>query len=175
MKEIWKDIDGYCGYYQVSNNGRVKSLQRAIAFPGYEKIIKESIMTPKENGRGYLQVNLYVNKKSDWQLIHRLVAKAFVPNPNNFPQVNHKDEDRGNNCAENLEWCTNKYNNNYGLHKKHIAEKTSKPVFCIELQKAFNSITAASKDIGCTVRAISNACNTGKEAAGYHWVKLGNK
>ena len=95
MKEIWKDIKGYEGLYQVSNMGRVKSLKR-ISFDG--RRIEEKILKYKRAGRGQYQcVGLYKNNTSKYKTIHRLVAEAFVPNPNNLPQVNHKDENPKNN------------------------------------------------------------------------------
>ena len=97
MEEIWKDIEGYEGLYQVSNLGRVKSL-------GVDKWHKGRVIKPQFDGlKHYLFVQLYKNKKSKRFNIHRLVAKAFIPNPNNLPQVNHKDEVKTNNNARNLE------------------------------------------------------------------------
>ena len=111
--EIWKDIPDYEGLYQVSNFGRVKSL-----YFGKERILKLSI-----NKYKYLTVILHKNKKQKSFTVHRLVCLAFTPNPNNLPCINHKDENKQNNCVDNLEWCTNKYNSNYGNCRKKISDK----------------------------------------------------
>ena len=113
MQEIWKDIEGYEGYYQVSNLGRVKSLERKTkqhhnsVRTQPERILKSWI-------KRYESVILCKDSKTKKVPIHRLVAKAFLPNENNLPEVNHKDENKLNNCADNLEWCTREYNINYG-------------------------------------------------------------
>ena len=100
MKEIWKDIEGYEGLYQVSDLGNVKSL-------------KTNKNLYYSNSNGYYRVGLFKDKRT-MRAIHRLVAEAFIPNPNNYPCVNHKDCNKHNNCIENLEWCDYKYNNYYG-------------------------------------------------------------
>ena len=118
--EIWKDIKGYEGKYQVSNKGRIKSLSRAIPHLGSFRIIPERIMKQHVSSTtGYYMVNLHKDKKSEWMLVHRIVAIAFIINPDNLPLVNHKDEIRTNNNVENLEWCTPEYNINYS----HVREK----------------------------------------------------
>lgn len=118
MKEIWKDIQGYEGYYQVSNLGRVKSLKRKVyGIRPYPITKKEKILSQSKTGRDrdYLFVSLSRDKITKHINVHRLVAKAFIPNPNNYPCVNHINEfEKWNNSIENLEWCTYKYNNNYG-------------------------------------------------------------
>lgn len=117
--EIWKPVVGYEGKYEVSNLGRVRSIDRINVFEARGKknhrFLTGKILTPQFDGRGhYLHVQLSNGEKSRIELVHRLVAKAFIENPYNFPEVNHKDENKTNNMANNLEWCDHKYNNNYG-------------------------------------------------------------
>lgn len=107
--EIWKDIKGYEGLYQVSNEGNVVRLWK-----------KSKKLISQETSRGYKRVHLYKNGISQHHSVHRLVATAFVENPDNLPQVNHKDENPGNNKVENLEWCDAKYNRNYGTCNERI-------------------------------------------------------
>lgn len=126
MKEIeeWKDVPGYLGYYQISNLGRVKSLNRTIVYSpskfypnGRVRVLKEKILTPSVDKKGYEFVQLFINGNYRSKKIHRLVAEVFIPNPNNLEQVNHKDENKKNNKVSNLEWCTLIYNINYGTGK----------------------------------------------------------
>lgn len=125
--EIWKDCKHYEGLYQVSNYGRVKGLKRTIICKnGVEKPIEEKYITQHDNGNGYLFVNLYKHNKSKREYVHRLVAMAFIPNPENKPTVNHKDEDKQNNHVDNLEWMTYKENNNYGTHNERGKETRDK-------------------------------------------------
>lgn len=126
-KEIWKDILGYEGLYQVSNFGRVKSL----------KFGKERILKLIKDKDGYFIVNLYKNKKIKSFRVHRLVAEAFIDNPDNLPQVNHKDENPSNNVVSNLEWCNAKYNINFGTRSKKVSKKLSKPVLQYTLDGEF--------------------------------------
>lgn len=116
--DIWKDIPGYECYYQVSNTGKVRSVDRTE----YGKKFKGKILTPRVTNGGYLGVTLCKCNHHKHISIHRLVAIAFIPNPNNLPQVNHKDENVKNNNVENLEWCTAKYNSNYGKHCEKISK-----------------------------------------------------
>lgn len=144
MEEIWKDIKGYEGLYQISNLGRVKCLPKIIRNRKYKEIIK----SPSLAGKGYYRLILCNNGKNKAFYIHRLVAQAFIPNPNNLPQVNHKDENILNNCVDNLEWCNNKQNINYGLHNfrkyislavKNLKEKKPNEIETInELEKIKN-------------------------------------
>ena len=114
--EEWRDIEGFEGLYQVSNTGKVKSLN-------YRRTGKEKILKAYPNGHDYLQVKLHKDGKKKSCRVNRLVAQAFIPNPDNLPEVNHKDEDKTNNCVENLEWCSKLYNINYGTGRKRSAEK----------------------------------------------------
>ena len=119
--EVFRDIAGYEGMYQVSNEGRVKSLN-------YNHTGKEKLLKPAANTKGYLLVDLYKDGKMKSHRVHRLVASAFIDNTDNLHQVNHRDEDKTNNCVENLEWCTNEYNHNYGTRNQRVAEANSIPV-----------------------------------------------
>lgn len=141
MQEIWKDIEGYTGLYQVSNYGNVKSLSKFVfvsnpKFTGYRHT-KEKILKPGKNGLGYQLVVLRKDNKNYQMYVHRLVAQAFIPNPDNLPEVNHKDENKCNNSVDNLEWCTHIYNSNHGTvnlrrRNKHLgfrhSEKTKKHI-----------------------------------------------
>lgn len=118
--EIWKDIVGYEGYYQISNKGRVKRNGRYTENNGRMIFLKEKILKQKVGNAGYLRVGLSKNKKQKWFLVHRLVAQSFIPNIENKPDVNHIDYDVSNNCVENLEWCTKEEN------MKHSYERCSK-------------------------------------------------
>lgn len=163
MEEIWKNIKEYEDY-QVSNLGRVKSL----------KFGKEIIMSQKIDRKGYLCVNLCKNGKHKKFSVHRLVAEAFIPNPNNYPQVNHKSEIKTQNNVENLEWCTNDYNQKYG----NCIMKKSKTV----LQKdkhtdkviaEYNSLRDIERLLGYKRTVISKCCNNAPHclsAYGYKWV-----
>lgn len=126
--EVWKDIEGYEGLYQVSNMGRVRSLDREDAL-GRRR--KGRVLAGGLNGKGYLMVRLCRDGYVENKYIHRLAAKAFLDNPDNFPQVNHKDENKTNNAVSNLEWCTALYNNTYGDHSKHIAKALECPVYVV--------------------------------------------
>ena len=113
MQEIWKDIKGFEGLYQVSNLGRVKSLTRKVkTFNGF-RTSKGQLLKPLKTNRGYYRVDLKQKQKNKYVSIHRLVSEAFVPNPNNYRIVNHKDSNQANNNADNLEWCTQSYNVKY--------------------------------------------------------------
>ena len=169
--ETWKAIAGYEGLYEVSDQGRVKSL----------KYCKEKILKPWNNKYGYLQVGLHKDGKVEKPKIHRLVAEAFIPNPNNLTTVNHKDEVKTNNVASNLEWMSQKDNNNYGTHNKRASEakinhpSLSKKVQMFdkqtgELLATFPSTHEAERVTGINQGHISECCiGKLKSAGGYIW------
>ena len=170
--EIWKDIKGYEGLYQVSNEGRVKSLN--FRRKGVEKVLK-----PRKVTKGYLQVALWKNRKRKDQMVHRLVGEAFIPNPDNLPQINHKNEDKTLNTVENLEWCTNEYNHNYGTRNIRagvgLNKNSSKIVYQYtldgELVKVFPSTMECGRN-GYKQGSVA-ACCRGKYGCkthkGYRW------
>ena len=115
-KRVWKDIEGYEGLYQVSNDGKVRSLN-------YRQTGQKKKMKLLKNSRGYMRVDLCKNGKVKTFKVHRLVAQTFIPNPQNKPQVNHIDENKANNCMWNLEWTTAKENINHGTAIERATEK----------------------------------------------------
>lgn len=174
--EVWKDIKGFEGLYQISNKGRFKSLARPCKGYGY-KFAVDRIRKPTVLLNGYLEAQLHKDGKTTVKMLHRLVAEAFIPNPDNLPQVNHKDEDIQNNCVENLEWCTAKYNANYGNRQKKCRESSKKyykPVNQYDLDgnfiKKWECIADASKALGIIDSQISRVCkHTNITAGGYKW------
>ena len=117
MEEIWKPIEGYEGLYEVSSYGRIKSLERYRSNNGGIQLIKERIMKPLDYN-GYKNVVLWKNGSKKKEYVHRLVAKAFLPNPDNLKEVNHRDENPSNNMVENIEWCDHQYNMIYGTARE---------------------------------------------------------
>lgn len=181
LQEIWKDIEGWEGKYQVSSFGRIKSLRK-------NKILTEKIC----KGTGYSMIILYNKKYKKGYSIHRLVANAFIPNQNNYPCVNHKDETRTNNRVENLEWCTYKYNMNYGHCQEKIRKnftksekyyaaltenrkKCRKPILQFTKDGVFvarhESIEAAARAIGAKNHHITDCAKGGrhKTSNGFVW------
>ena len=124
MEEIWKPVKDFEGYYEVSNLGRVRSIDRVVVdtVRNCERLLKGKVLIQKDNGNGYKNVMFCKEHKLYNKYVHRLVAEIFLPNPDNLPQVNHKDEDKSNNRVDNLEWCTSFYNNEYGTRKKRWYE-----------------------------------------------------
>lgn len=169
--EEWKDIRGFPDY-QISSFGRVKSLRRDYKYGRHGDIILS-----QNDRKGYKGVTLFKNGKRHYKAVHRLVAEAFIDNPNNFPVVNHKDENRTNNKADNLEWCTSLYNSNYGSCKKKISERVSRKVMQLSkngrLIKIWKSMTSASHGTGTCISEISKACKDSRySAGGYKWRKI---
>ena len=120
--ETWKPVVGYEGLYEVSDFGEVRSLGRWVnTRGGGKRFLKGKVLRPQKNIWGYLFVTLYKEGKSKMHTVHRLVATAFIPNPDNLPEINHKDEDKTSNVATNLEYCDRKYNHNYGTVNQRIS------------------------------------------------------
>ena len=168
--EHWKIIDGFPNY-SVSDRGNVKNNNT-------NKVVKTW------NLRGYKTINLYIpNSKGKYKKcqIHRLVASAFIPNPNNYPQVNHKDENKSNNNVENLEWCTSEYNNTYGTKIQRTVEHNinhpnkSKQVYQYTLNgkliATFPSVIEVHRQFGYSFGAIADCCRgkRNNNYKGYRW------
>jgi hypothetical protein len=165
--EIWKPIVGYDGY-EISNLGRVKSV----------KFGKEKIMKNDKNEDGYLRVNLCKEGNHKHFKVHRLVAQAFIPNPNNFPIINHKNEIKTDNRVENLEWCTYSYNNTYNDRAKKSGKKSGKtltrPILQFtkdgEFVRRWDSAIQVESELGIKYSGITKCCEGRyKTSGGYVW------
>ena len=146
MGEIWKDIPGYEGNYQVSNQGRVRNSR------------SQKVLKPKMLRAGYYQYTLSLQGRSFHRLAHRLVAQAFIPNPESKPQINHKNGQKTDNRVENIEWCTGRENQ---LHRYKILGHNggpARPVVCTTTGEIFPSAKAAADALGLTRSAVSQVC-----------------
>ena len=141
IEEVWKDVVGFEGIYQVSNTGIVRRI-----YPNKTKTLKQCKAGGRTN-KEYLYVNMSANGKYRSSSVHRLVAEAFIPNPKGLPQVNHKDEDKFNNCADNLEWCDASYNNRYGT-KISRGVNTMKKYKSRSIDKKLEKILTSGKTAG---------------------------
>ena len=165
--EEWRSVVGFNGYF-VSNFGRVKNKNN--------KILSANVVN------GYLRVRFTINKKIYRLLVHRLVAQAFIPNPLNLPCVNHKDENKLNNCSNNLEWCNHTYNNNYGTRNERISntrknnEKQSQKINMFSLEGVFIKDFPSSREAGrylnkssAYISKVANHQPGCYSAYGYKW------
>ena len=174
MKEIWKDIKEFEKFYQVSNLGRVRGLDRIVINKlGHKIKRKGQIMKQILDIHGYPVVHLRKEGISKYFKVHRLVAIAFIPNPNNLPMINHKDENPLNSNVNNLEWCDCKYNNNYGDRNLKLSCTKSKPIYQYSLDgkllKKFDRISEISK-LGFNVYGVLHCCEGySKTSQGFIW------
>lgn len=168
IEEIWKDVVGYEGLYQVSNLGRVKSVQRYYNVNGGVALRKEKILKEKDAFK-YKRVGLWKDSIQKFMFVHRIVAMAFIPNPYNYPEINHKDEIPANNRADNLEWCTAKYNCNYRNHGKNVSAARrgngySRKIAMVDnngnVIKTFDAIIDAANEIGARKTDVCSVCRS---------------
>lgn len=174
-QEEWRDIKGFEGLYQVSNMGRVKSQSRKVrANTCGIRLLPEKILRDCKSNSGYKLVVLCKEGKHFNKMVHRLVAESFLPNPQNFAEVNHKDEDKLNNSLDNLEWCDRTYNANYGTGVSRCSKKKCKPVSMVDVGGRvvcqFGSALEAERETGVCRKKISSVClGKRKKAGGYLW------
>lgn len=180
--EIWRDVVGFEGKYRVSNKGRVCSVGR-LKKSGYGtySVSKSKLLSIQMYGREHNRATVHfsMDGKTKNFLVHRLVAQAFIPNPDNLPQVNHKDENPLNNEVENLEWCTAQYNLTYNNLQKRNSEKRVKSgrYAVVQLDRNGNyvneylSAIEAARQIGCNLGSISRCiCGARKHVRGCKWM-----
>lgn len=165
--EQWKPIEGYPDYF-VSSYGRILSRKK------WNDNKRERYLKPAISKKGYSYVALSKDGKLHSFIVHRLVANAFIENPNNYPQINHKNEIKTDNRVENLEWCTNIYNMNYGARTQKQIQKLSKPVKCLETGIIYPSSAEASRQNPPVRQGNIILCCQGKNktACGKHWVYI---
>lgn len=173
-KEIWKDIKGFEGLYQISNMGNIKSLGN-----GKSNNSKERILKPGKNSNGYLHVILYKDGIKKDYTVHQLVGNAFLSNPQGYKELNHKDEDKTNNNADNLEWCSRSYNCSYNDKAKKAGKKLRKPVIAIEKRTGlileFASSIEAERETGIAHSSIIKCCKGKMNSAGnFYWMYKNN-
>ena len=173
----WKNIPGYDGVYQVSDQGQIRSVDRMVTMvmkgtpcqsfrPGHE-------IVPSMNRGGYFEVVLYRGGKGVHHFVHRLVASAFVPNPLGLPQVNHLDENKGNNTASNLGWCTAQENSCYGTRPKRLQTRVAMFTTKGHVVREFESVRDAATFVRCDYTTIVHCCRgKQKTAKGYVWKYL---
>lgn len=172
--EIWKDVVGYEGLYQVSNMGNVKSITRKVPFKrGTKTVVGRNMLKHTDKG-GYLFVILSKNNVHRFKKVHRLVADAFIQNEGNLPFINHIDECKKNNHVSNLEWCDWQYNNTYGSRVERARLKQVKAVIQCDRNGDFirkwGSLTEASSTLHIHNGSISECCKgKRKTAGGYVW------
>lgn len=173
QQEIWKTYPEY-PFIEVSNFGKIRTKDRYIPCNGGKRLIKGRILKQQLNNKGYLYVHINVNGKIFNRLVHRIVAASHLPNPDNLPEVNHKDNNPKNNDVSNLEWCTRQYNNDY---KKNFgttpAEVFGRPVIAVNLKTGkvlyFNSQSEAARQLDVSQGHIAQVIKGERQQTGGYW------
>ena len=179
LNEIWKDVKNYEGLYQVSNLGRVRSLDvrtyQKNKFGKFQYVLhKGKILKIQKQRNGYFTIDLHMNGKFERKTIHRLVAETFISNPNNYQYINHKDSNTSNNRVDNLEWCTQKYNIKYAYDFGNKIPPNMRSVNQIDengkITATFISIQEAERKTSIKSANISKCCRKLRnKAGGYQW------
>lgn len=178
MNEIWKEIRGYKDY-MVSSTGKVRSRERYVKHMNGNRLIKGKLLKGIDD-KGYLIVNLFKDGIGKKHKVHRLVAEAFIPNPENKETVNHIDTNKKNNNIDNLEWNTNVENIKHAWKNGLYDDNTiiyQQKIKCVENDKVYNSANQAKKELKLSVTAgairnAANPMNRSKTAGGYHWIRI---
>lgn len=156
--EEWREMAGYEGLYWVSNLGRVCAIPR--------KGTQGGLMKGYVDRKGYIILTLRKDGTQLSRRLHRMVAETFIPNPDNLPEVNHKDENKLNNNVENLEWCTTLYNHEYGTRTL----RCGRPIRCVETGKEYPGAKWAAKELNLDPSTITRCCRKANHThGGYHW------
>lgn len=193
LVEVWKPVKGFEGLYEVSNLGRIMALPKIVTRRGKSYNIKSKIMKPQQSGNGYLKICLHDNGRTSFLFVHRIVAQAFIPNPENKPCIDHINTIRDDNRVENLRWCTFKENRNNpitckktsdslkGIDRVNVNKRmqlrdkqnASKRVYQYDLNgnyiKSFGSVMEAARELGVKTKCISTECSSSHYAYGYLW------
>lgn len=170
---LWKDVVGFEGLYIVSNFGEIRSVDHYVKCNSGKRLVKGRTLKPCDRGNGYPFVTMGKDGKQYNMSVHRVVAIAFLPNPNNLPEVNHKDTNTFNYSLDNLEWCDRKYNNNYSNRAYKAAVSKRKRILQIKNEtviRIWNSISEIERNTGISAGNISECCNGKRSTAGgYSW------
>lgn len=178
--EEWRDVIGYEGLYQVSNLGRVKRLEFVVMRKNGRPHTWKTKIVAQFPRNGYLRVPIEMNKKKMSKVVHRIVAFAFIPNPCGYKEINHKDENKSNNCIDNLEWCDRSYNCSYGSLRDKMSEyfkgkpKQRTKIYQYDLEgnliRVWDSMNQIKKNGGFSLSCIREVCKgKRKTAKGYKW------
>lgn len=170
---IWKDVIGFEGLYIVNKHGEIRSVDHYVKCNTGRRLVKGKTIKPCDRGNGYPFVTMGKNGKQYNMSIHRVVAMAFLPNPENLPEVNHKDTNSFNFDLDNLEWCDRKYNNNYANRAYKSGEKRRRRVEQIKdgfVIRVWNSLSEIGKECKLSIGNISECCNGRRNSVGgYNW------
>lgn len=159
METKWQPVKGFEGFYEVSETGKVRSVTRIVNSKNCKRIHKGRELKQAKDQDGYCKIQLSKGGKVTTRAVHKLVAEAFIPNPDNFPVINHKDENKENNNVKNLEWCTVSYNTNYNMGAYRRANARKKPILAISKDgkiRAFHSIKEAAEKLNISHGNISS-------------------